>query len=517
MIWPTLLRVAGTGLNFGRASPIVVSKISSPQGKLVQPVIMWFRNDLRLAGNAALAASVATGQPVIALYVLDDESSGSWRMGAASRWWLNKSLASLAQSLHTRGAALILRSGNARVVLPKLIKETSASAIYFSRAYEPWAQRLEADLKRDMDTTGVSLHRFGGALLTEPEDVLTKSGEPFKVYSPFWRALSADFYPGNSSAAPTHITAPAKLPKSEALASWRLHPSKPVWSGGMEQSWTPGEAAAHARLQTFVKTSIKDYADHRNRPDIDGTSRLSPHLHFGEITPRQCWRTAETAASHAKGSVNGLETFFKEIAWRDFSYTLLVQRPDLPEAPFRPEFASFPWRDDEVALKAWQRGRTGFPIVDAGMRELWATGYMHNRVRMITASFLIKDLLIPWQTGQAWFWDTLVDADLASNSASWQWVAGSGADAAPYFRIFNPTTQGVKFDPDGLYIRRWVPELAQLPTEHIHAPWLAPPDILSSAGIKLGKTYPTPIVDHAAARARALDALARIKKSTQAA
>lgn len=479
----------------------------------MQPVIMWFRNDLRLSANAALAAAAARGQPVIPLYILDDESPGDWRMGAASRWWLNKSLAALAQSLSTRGSALILRRGNARAVFAQLIKETSANAVYFSRCYEPWAQRLEADLKGDMEQAGVSLHRYGGALLAEPENVRTKTGEAFKVYSPFWRALSADFNSGQSLAAPQTLTAPGKLPKSDKLASWGLHPSKPDWSAGFEEAWTPGEASAHARLQTFVKASIKDYAEHRNRPDIEGTSRLSPHLHFGEITPRQCWAAAESAASHAKGQVNGLETFCKEIAWRDFSYNLLVQRPDLPEAPFRPEFAAFPWRDDDVSLKAWQLGRTGFPIVDAGMRELWATGYMHNRVRMITASFLIKDLLIPWQTGQKWFWDTLVDADLASNSASWQWVAGSGADAAPYFRIFNPTTQGIKFDPDGVYVRRWVPQLRELPAEHIHAPWLAPLDVLQRAGVALGETYPRPIVDHGAARARALDALAQVKKS----
>ena len=481
----------------------------------VTPVILWFRNDLRLSDNRALAAAVATGQPIIPLYILDDETPGPWRMGGASRWWLDKSLAALGAGLAQCGAPLALRRGPARAVLLDVAAKTGASAIYFSRAYEPWAQALEQDLKTACDAAGIALKRFSGALLREPEDIRTQGGQPFKVYTPFWRALSAGFVPSKATAAPAHLAAPDKMPKSNTLASWGLHPKRPDWSGGMGKMWHPGEAGAQARLQDFLQSGLKDYAGNRNRPDLPATSRLSPHLHFGEISPAQCWRAASSAAAQQPSADRGLETFLKEVVWREFSYTLLVQRPDLPEMPFRPEFAHFPWRDDKAHLKAWQHGQTGYPIVDAGMRELWASGTMHNRVRMIAASFLIKHLLIPWQTGEAWFWDTLVDADLASNAASWQWVAGSGADAAPYFRIFNPILQGQKFDPDGAYVRRWVTELSSMPSQWIHAPWEAPDSVLTAAGVALGKTYPQPIVDHAAARARALQAYVRVKQAVE--
>jgi deoxyribodipyrimidine photo-lyase len=296
---------------------------------------------------------------------------------------------------------------------------------------------------------------------------------------------------------------PGKKIASDPLSSWRLLPTKPDWAGGLRATWQPGEKGARERLAAFLDGAIGDYAVMRDRPDRAGTSRLSPHLHFGEITPSQCWHAA-LAHAEAHGRTVGHETFLRELAWREFSYHLLFHSPDLPDAPFRKEFVAFPWVADTNHLTAWQRGKTGYPIVDAGMRELWTTGWMHNRVRMIAASFLIKDLMIPWQAGEAWFWDTLVDADLASNAASWQWVAGSGADAAPFFRIFNPVTQGEKFDPDGDYVRRWVPELARLPAPDIHAPGEASRAVLSAAGVTLGKTYPLPIVDHAAARARAL-------------
>ena len=479
------------------------------------PVIVWFRNDLRLSDNRALAAAAATGAPVIPLYILDDEAPGKWRLGGASRWWLDKSLASLAASLAERGAPLILRRGAAVPELMRLAFETKASAIYFSRAYEPWAAALELDLKTAAASAGVALKRYGGALLREPEEIRTQGGQPFKVYTPFWRALSAGFAPTKAVAAPDILSVPEKLPKSDKLASWGLHPKRPDWSGEMAKAWQPGEAGAAARLKAFLGGGLKDYAENRNRPDLPGTSRLSPHLHFGDISPAQCWRAASAAAAHKPGADKGLETFLKEIVWREFSYTLLVQRPDLPDVPFRPEFAAFPWAPDAERLKAWQRGKTGYPIVDAGMRELWATGTMHNRVRMIAASFLIKDLMIPWQQGEAWFWDTLVDADLASNAASWQWVAGSGADAAPYFRIFNPVTQGQKFDSSGSYVRRWVTELSSLPDEYIHAPWEAPALVLQAAGVALGINYPLPLVDHAAARTRALQAYEHVKLSAQ--
>ena len=475
------------------------------------PVIHWFRNDLRLGDNRALAAAVATGAPVITLYILDEVTPGPWKMGAASRWWLHHSLAALEKDIANRGSQLILRCGGALDVLLRIAKESGASAIYFTRSYEPSSVALEEDLKTQCDASGIQLKRYGGALLREPEDVRTKTGDVYKVYTPFWRALSAGYAPPKPAPAPKTFAALASVPESEPLASWKLLPTKPDWSGGMQAEWQPGEAGAQKLIKTFLKSALKTYTEDRNRPDKRGTSRLSPHLHFGEITPAACWSAATVAAAEQAGADRGLETFLKEIVWREFATTLLFYWPDLPEAPFRKDFAAFPWAKDAALLKAWQTGMTGYPIVDAGMRELWATGYMHNRVRMVVASFLIKHLLIPWQDGEAWFWDTLLDADLANNAASWQWVAGSGADAAPYFRIFNPVTQGEKFDPEGAYVKRWVPELKALPPALIHAPWQVPAETLSAAGITLGKTYPHPIVDHAAARARALAAYEAVK------
>lgn len=477
----------------------------------MKPVVVWFRSDLRLADHNALAAAVATGAPLVLLFVLDDKTAGAWRRGAASRWWLDKSLRAFAAEIAKRGNRLILRQGLAAEVLPAIVAETGATAVYFSRAYEPWAVQLEKDLHTIFEAEGIAFKRYGGRLLREPEDIRTKTGDVYKVYTPFWKALSGDFAPAPPRKAPKALPALSTSLASDDIDDWHLHPQKPDWSKGFVEVWQPGEAGAHDRLSAFLDEALASYADDRNRPDKPGTSRLSPHLHFGEITPAQCWVAATHAASRNKGADKGLQTFLKEIAWREFSYTLLFHWPTLPEEPFREEFAAFPWKPDNAALKAWQQGMTGYPIVDAGMRELWATGYMHNRVRMVVASFLIKDLLIPWQDGEAWFWDTLVDADLASNAASWQWVAGSGADAAPYFRIFNPVTQGEKFDPDGTYVRQWVPELKDLPASVIHAPWLASDADLKAANVVIGKTYPSPIVDHAEARRRALAAYEEIK------
>ncbi|NOT71098.1 MAG: deoxyribodipyrimidine photo-lyase [Hyphomicrobium sp.] len=481
----------------------------------VSPIVVWFRSDLRLASNRALSAAVATGAPLILTYILDDETPAAWKRGAASRWWLDKSLAALSASLETRGATLIFRRGVTGEELPRLVTQSKASAVYFTRCYEPHAVALEDQLKAVFDSAGVVFKRFGGNLLREPEDVRTKTGDVYKVYTPFWKALSADFTPPKPLPPPKAITAFKSALESDNLAAWRLHPSKPDWSGGFGEHWKPGEDGAHEKLQTFLEAAMRSYADDRNRPDRPGTSRLSPHLHFGEISPAQCWIAAQHAAASMPGADKGCETFLKEIVWREFSYTLLYYWPDLPEQPFRRDFAAFPWKSEPAHLAAWQKGMTGYPVVDAGMRELWHTGYMHNRVRMIVASFLIKHLLIPWQAGEAWFWDTLVDADLASNAASWQWVAGSGADAAPYFRIFNPVTQGEKFDPDGTYVRRWVPELTALPNDVIHAPWTAGALTLAAAGVTLGKTYPHPLVDHAAARARALSAYDAVKMASK--
>ena len=478
------------------------------------PVILWFRDDLRLADHRALKAALESGAPVIPVFILDDDAAGNWRLGAASRWWLAHSLASLQKSLAQRGVHLILRRGPTQEILIALVEETNSSAIYFTRSYEPWAVALEHELKTTFDRQSIAFKRYGGRLLREPEDLRTKTGDVYKVYTPFWRALSASFTPPPEIPVPQKIRPLKSSLKSEALENWKLLPSKPNWAVGFQDTWQPGEQGAAQALDTFLSNALRTYTEDRNRPDKLGTSRLSPHLHFGEISPAQCWRAAMAYSARHKGVDKGLETFLKEIVWREFSYSLLFHWPDLPEQPFRKDFAAFPWAKNVAHLKAWQRGQTGYPIVDAGMRELWHTGYMHNRVRMIVASFLIKHLLIPWQDGEAWFWDTLLDADLASNAASWQWVAGSGADAAPYFRIFNPVTQGEKFDPDGVYVRRWVPEISKLPTAVLYAPWTAPDEILKTAGVQLGKNYPMPIVDHASARQRALDAYEAVKRAS---
>ena len=475
-----------------------------------RPILLWLRQDLRLTDNRALAAAIEAGGPVIPVFVLDDPAAGEWAIGAASRWWLHGSLSALRQEFEKRGAQLLLRSGATADVLGEIAAETAAAAVYCTRAYEPWASRLETNVRAVLATRGVELKRFGGNLLAEPDDIRTKAGEPFKVYTPFWRELSGKLKLAPPIAAPARIPFPGRVPAGDELASWNLLPLKPDWTGGMRESWEPGEQGALKRFNAFI-AGFRGYAEKRNRPDVPATSRLSPHLHWGEISPATLWRRASTAVAAGAASDNDLEVFLKEIVWREFAYHLLVHWPGLPEKPFRPEFAAFPWVADKVGLAGWQRGRTGYPIVDAGMRELWHTGWMHNRVRMIVASFLIKDLRISWRDGGAWFWDTLVDADLANNSASWQWVAGSGADAAPYFRIFNPVTQGQKFDPYGAYVRRWVPEIAKLPEGFIHAPWEADAATLNAAGIRLGETYPRPIVDHAAARISALAAFERVK------
>jgi deoxyribodipyrimidine photo-lyase len=478
-----------------------------------KPIVLWFRSDLRLSDHAALAAAVRSGAPVLPLYIFDDASPMEWKMGGASRWWLAKSLVALSEDIAARGNRLILRRGDSEQELLRIVEEIGAGAVYFTRGYEPWAVSLETRLKSKFDDTGVKFRRFGGRLLREPEDMRTSDGGFYKVYTPFSRAFLKDFVPAQPIRPPERIASLSHAPKSERLSDWSLHPRKPDWSKGLAVAWQPGEAGARRRLADFSRTALKSYAHDRDYPAKPGTSRLSPHLALGEIAPSACWHAAAHATGKNPAADRSLETFLKELVWREFSYNLLFHVSDLPDKPFRKEYATFPWRKDAKHLKAWQRGQTGYPIIDAGMRELWATGYMHNRVRMIAASFLIKHLMLPWQCGEQWFWDTLVDADLANNSANWQWVAGSGADAAPYFRVFNPVLQGEKFDPEGDYVRRWVPELARLPREIIHAPWKGEADTLASAGMKLGKSYPRPIVDHGEARARALAAYERIRNS----
>jgi deoxyribodipyrimidine photo-lyase len=467
------------------------------------PVLLWYRNDLRLADHAALQAALATGRPVLPVFVYDPVAGGAWAPGAASRWWLHHSLTALAGALAAAGAPLVLRRGNAAQILPALARETGAVSVFAGIGLEPWARRQERAVAEALGAEGAALHRFRTASLFPPDALRTGTGGGYGVYTPFARAATAAAAAVKPPArAPAHIPAPP-APASEPLDSWRLCPGAPDWAGGLRAAWTPGEAGGRAKLLRFLDRTLADYAGARDRADRAGTSGLSPHLHFGEISPAQVWHAAA-------GDGTGPEKFRAELLWREFAIHQLWHHPDLPEQPLRSAFASMPWRDDPAALAAWQRGRTGVPLVDAGMRQLWETGWMHNRVRMVAASFLVKHLLLPWQAGEAWFWDTLVDADLAANAASWQWVAGCGADAAPYFRVFNPVLQGRRFDPDGAYVRRFVPELARLSADFIHAPWEAPAGTLRAAGIALGQTYPAPIVDLPAGRARALAAFAAI-------
>ncbi len=474
-----------------------------------QTTILWLTRDLRLRDNPALHAAARNGS-VVPVFILPDNDAVRWPLGGASKWGLAQSLRSLARDLEAKGAKLILRRGDPAAILSALAKEVGAAAVYWSRAYEPDLIRAQEVARAALEAADVTVKRFGGRILFEPENVATKDGSPYKVFTPFYKAILARGGPPEPLPAPDTLPAPETWPESDALESWGLEPTKPDWAGGLRATWTPGEQGAHERLSWFLDEAAADYAEMRDRPDIDGTSRMSPHLTWGEISPRQVWHAAEPRAS--SGAAKGVESFLSEVVWREFSYHLLFHWPDLPDTSWRAEFREFPWDEDEQALRAWQRGRTGYPIVDAAMRQLYEIGWMHNRCRMIAASFLIKDLLIPWQRGEEWFRDTLVDADLASNSAGWQWAAGSGADAAPYFRIFNPVKQGERFDPEGAYVRKYVPELAHMPAKHIHAPWDAPANVLRDAGVRLGETYPAPIVDHAAARKRALAAFEKIKR-----
>jgi deoxyribodipyrimidine photo-lyase len=475
--------------------------------------LVWFRQDLRVEDNPALAAALERGGPVVPVFVWSPEEEGAWAPASASRWWLHQSLKALADDLHRLGARLVLRHGEALPELLAAARQAGARAVFWNRRYEPAVIARDARVKEALRKEGLAAESFNGALLFEPWQVQTKQKKPFQVYTPFWKACLALPPPAGPLAAPERLPAPARQPASVALEKLGLEPTID-WAAGMRKAWAPGTAGAHRRLDRLLGV-VGRYADDRDRPGLEGTSSLSPHLHFGEISPHTVWRrVVQEGGGQARALPRGAETYLKELVWREFAYHLLYHFPDTTDRPLRPEFSAFPWRDDPAGLRAWQRGRTGYPLVDAGMRQLWATGWMHNRVRMVTGSFLVKDLLLPWQAGAKWFYDTLVDADLASNTLGWQWVAGCGADAAPYFRVFNPVTQAEKFDPEGEYVRRWVPELAKLPAEAIHQPWAADAGVLAAAGVRLGENYPRPIVDHAEARERALAALAKVTKSS---
>lgn len=444
----------------------------------MQPVLIWFRRNLRLSDNAALIAAAESGHPVIPIYIVDAQD-----VGGASRWWLHHSLSSLDSDLRILGSSLVLRSGSPDKVLTEIAAQTGAKALFYTRRYEPVSLRQEEKVHTALAET-IGVHVFDDSYMHNPETVATRTGSPYRVFTPFWKTASAFGDPPAPLPAPASLTLSSHSVVSSRLADLKLLPQVPDWAQGLRDTWVPGESSGLNCIDE-LESVVRHYDQHRDRPDLDSTSRLSPHLHFGEVSVRQVWHA--TSQLLIRGcNANGANALLRQLYWREFSNYLLFHFPTLPDKPLRPEFEAFPWAENAGLLKAWQRGMTGYPIVDAGMRQLRQTGWMHNRVRMIAASFLVKDLLIPWQKGAAWFLDNLVDADLANNSASWQWVAGCGSDAAPYFRIFNPTLQGKKFDPNGHYVRQWVPEIET-------------------------NEYPAPIVDHGIARQEALEAYRSIK------
>lgn len=477
---------------------------------MTKALIYWFRQDLRLRDLPGLLAAAATDQPLLACYILDDETPGEHRPGSASRWWLHHSLAALQRDLQALGGQLLLRRGAALQVLAELVAESGADAVYCSRQYEPWAAELEQQLHDSLATLGVDFKRYPGSLLFEPGQVMTQAAAPFKVFTPFWRQCLRSPEPRLPQPPPENINWHDRPLTGDELEDWALPPRGPDWAGHWGELWSPGSEGAAQRLSAFLDGPVVNYSKGRNHPAEQATSRLSAHLHFGEMSPRTVWHAARGLARSKPDRQDEVDKFLSELGWREFSHHLMYHFPRVIDEPFKQQFERFPWQGNPACLRAWQRGATGYPIVDAGMRELWHIGYMHNRVRMVVASFLTKHLLIHWRAGARWFHDTLVDANLANNSCGWQWVAGSGADASPYFRIFNPVTQGEKFDTAGDYVRHWIPELARLPDRFLHRPWEAPAGVLAQADVKLGESYPHPIVEHRAAREAALAAYSSI-------
>jgi len=465
------------------------------------PSILWFRKDLRLDDNPALHAALETGGPVIPVYVREPEHLDIGPLGGAQMWWLHHSLAALKTSLKSLGSDFVLATGKSEDVLTDIARKTGAKTVFVNRAYE--RTLFDRDIAIALKDNGIAIRAYHGQLLHEPKSIRTGSGNAFKVFTPFWNAMQKLGEPHDPIDPPGKLPAPEHFPRSESLESWDLLPTKPNWADDFPNMWTPGEDGAQEKLSDFLDRELHDYKRGRDLPAVDATSLLSPHLAFGEISPARIWHATK---GQPKKAAEDVSHFRRELAWRDFCYSLLIEFPELSEKNWDDKFDPFQWEYHAKDFRAWTKGLTGYPIVDAGMRQLWRYGFMHNRVRMIAASFLIKDLMIDWRKGEKWFRDTLVDADPANNSANWQWVAGSGADASPFFRIFNPILQGEKFDPDGAYVREHVPELAKLDRKYIHKPFDAPKDVLEKAGIELGKTYPKPIVDHGFARDRALAA-----------
>ncbi|MDG2313340.1 MAG: deoxyribodipyrimidine photo-lyase [Alphaproteobacteria bacterium] len=469
-------------------------------------IIHWFRQDLRLTDNPSLNEASKLGE-VLPLYIFDNVNVDRNSIGGAAQWWLHQQLNSLNKSLDDK---LCILEGDALKLIPDLIAKTGASGIFWNRCYEPWRISRDKILKENILSENIEVRSFNGSLLWEPWEVLKKDGSPYKVFTPFYKrgCMAAD-----PPRTPIHKPKSMKLYSaknhSQSLLSLSLLTNK-QWEANLAKHWNIGESAAQTQLHTFINRALKNYKNDRDFPAISSTSKLSVHLHWGSISPNMIWYETKKL-QETKNSNIGINTFMSQLAWREFSYSLLYYFPNLPNKNLQSKFDNFPWRKDRKLLKSWQKGRTGYPIIDAGMRELWETGYMHNRVRMISGSFLVKNLLMDWRDGEAWFWDTLVDADLANNSASWQWIAGCGADAAPFFRIFNPTRQSQRFDPKGLYIRKWLPEISRLPTKYIHEPWLAPSDVLLNSNIVIGNNYPHPIVDHSVTRKYALDCFNKIK------
>jgi deoxyribodipyrimidine photo-lyase len=464
--------------------------------------LVWFRNDLRVSDNPALSAAFARGGPVHALYI-EETDSALRATGGAARWWLHHSLVSLEKDLAGIGVRLKTVRGKGVETVLAHAKDSGATALYWNRRYAPAEREIDTALKASVEKRSITAKSFAANVLVEPFDIATGAGKPYSVYTPFWRSLRQREIPGPLPR--PRRRDPVEVPR-DADKDYRA----PDWAAKLEQYWSIGEAAAHRALDRFLDSRLAEYPEGRDFPARDVTSTLSPHLRFGEISPRQVWHAASALSHREPALAAPIEKFLSELAWRDFNYHQLYHRDDIATVPMQPKFEGLRWRDAPAALEAWQRGQTGIPMVDAGMRELWETGYMHNRVRMLTASLLAKNLLIDWRKGEQWFWDCLVDADVANNPGNWQWVAGSGNDASPYFRIFNPVTQGTRFDAAGVYVRQWVPEVAGLPDKWVHQPWEAPPDVLDQAGIGLGKDYPKPVVDLATSRERALAAFAAL-------